>query len=193
MDIKKGKTAGCVIIASLMVLFAFGFADASPIVTLELVEAPPLPVGGAFEIQVFADVGSLEIAAFGFDLFDADPSLTFNGVVISPQFKTTSSSFANTDVAGISKPAGSIVSGANVLLASLFFTASHPGIYSIGIFSDMSDPNEGLFFPHPNIPADITTTIDVTIAVPVPPAVFLISSGLAVLLFVHRKIGYETS
>jgi hypothetical protein len=175
--------------AGLMVIFALGIADASPIVTLDLVEEPPLFAGGTFEIQVFADVGSLEIVAFGFDLTGAAPSLTFNGAVISPQFNATSSSFMNTDVAGISKPMGNIVTGANVLLASLFFTPSHPGIYSIGIFSDISDPNEGLFFPHPNPQVDMTTTIEVNVVVPAPPAVFLLSSGVAFLLFVRRKVG----
>ncbi len=186
---EKGRAVVCIIIAGLMGTFALGFADASPIVTLDLVEDPSLLIGETFEIKVFADVGSLEIVAFGFDLIGAAPSLTFNGAVVSPRFTTTSLSFANTDVAGISSPLGSIVSGTNVLLASLFFTASHPGIYSIGIFSDLSDLNEGLFFSHPTPPVDMTTTIAVTAAVPSPPAVFLLSSGLAILLFVRRKIG----
>ena len=186
---KRGNAAGCIImIAALMVVFTFGFAQASPVVRLELVEDAPLPIGGIFEIRVFADAGPLEIVAFGFDLIGAAPSLTFNGVTVAPQFRMTSPSFENTDVAGISSPVGGIVTGNDVLLASLFFTGNHPGRFSVGIFSDLTDLNEGLFFPPPTTPLDMSTTIDIIVAVPLPPAVFLLSSGLATLLFIRRRI-----
>ncbi len=186
---KNGRAAGCIMVAGLMVVLAFGFAHASPVVTLELVEDPPFSVGGIFEIRVFADVGTLEIAAFGFDLIGFDgPSLTFNGASVAPKFKTKSLEFTNTDVAAISSPMDGIVTGNNVHLASLFFTVNHPGIFSVGIFSDLLDLNEGLFFPDATPTLDMSTTLDVNIAVPLPSAVLLLSSGLATLLFVRRKI-----
>ena len=187
---KKGKAFNCIIIAGLVHVFALAFAHASPIVTLELVEDPPLSIGEIFEIRVFADVGSLEIVAFGFDLIGAAPSLTFNGATVAPQFRTTSPSFENTDVAGFSSPIGGIVTGNDILMASLFFTVNHPGRFSVGIFSDLSDLNEGLYFPHTTARLDMSATIDIDIAVPVPlpPAVLLLSSGLATLFFIRRRI-----
>ncbi len=188
---KKGRATGCTIIAGFVLVFAIAFAHASPVVTLELAGDLPLSVGQTIEVQVVADVGPLAIAAFGFDVTGDPQDISFNGAIVAPHFLDTSQSFENTDVAGIRSPMGGIVTGNDVLLASLFFTINQPGRFSVGIFSDLSDLsdlNEGLFFPYPTPRIDMSTTLDLNIAVPLPPGILLLGSGLATLLVFWRKM-----
>ena len=136
-------------------------------------------------------LGSLAIAAWGFDVTVDPQDLTLNGATVAPYFSDTSLSFENTEVAGIRYPGSGIVTGNHVLLATLFFTAFNPGNISVGIFSDLSDLsdlNEGLFFPYPTPRIDMSATLDLNIAVPLPPGILLLSSGLATLLFIRRRI-----
>jgi hypothetical protein len=80
------------------------------------------------------------------------------------------------------------VSGDNILLASLSFTALQDGVFSLGILSDLLDLNEGLitwsgFF-------DITRSTEVSVAaapVPEPGTMVLMLMGIGGLGLLKRR------
>lgn len=175
------------VVLGLSLFFAIS-VHAIPTVRLEL---PSLVnPGQTFTLDVFADgvtdidpfFGLDELIAFGFDVVFPAP-FTFNGATVGPLFNDDSASFSNTDVAGSALPG---ISGTNILLASLSFTSSIPGNFFLGIFSDLSDPNEGLIiFPGPSI--NMTASKDVTVT-PEPGTLLLLGSGGLVGLAFRKKL-----
>ena len=182
-----------------LVFVLAGMCLASPVTSvhggsvlrLELVDSPPIYSGSTFEVQVLADVGTYEIVAFGFDVVWESMDVTFDLAVVAPPFVDTSLSFPDTDVAGGIDPFQGAASGDDVLLATLSFAALNAGMTSVGIFSnlsDLSELNEGLFFPCPTPRIDMTTSLEISVSeIPLPPALLLLGSGLAALALIRRK------
>ena len=156
-----------------------------PHLKLEKVDSEIL-VGEAFDIDVMAvGVAALdEVLAFGFDVIHSS-SFKLNQATVGTGFNDDSAMFPNTDVAGSAFPG--IPGGNDILLATLNFTPSLAGVFSLVIYSDLADPNEGLFtFDFPQV--DITTCDTVNVnAVPIPTTIMLLGTGLAGLILVRRR------
>jgi len=176
-----------VVIISLM-LFS-SKVKAYPTLTLEVLD-PLIYPGETFEVNVVVDgvtdvdpiLGPDELLAFGFDVV-YPASFVFNGATVGPSFFDDSALFPNTDVAGSTFPG---ISGDDILLATLSFTPSVTGTFTLGIFSDISDPNEGLFtWLYPQI--DITNSVDVNV-VPEPATLLLVGAGIVGLGVIRKKI-----
>ena len=164
-------------------------ARAAPTTRLELSNSG-IRLGQAFDLSVYIDGvtdsrpggGQDEILAFGFDVV-APTNISFTGAEVGPSFSETSSKFPNTDVSALASPK---VGGEDILLATVGFTALEPGNIRMGIFSDLSDPNEGLF-TRLYSPMDITTTMDLEISeVPLPAAHLLLGSAIAAVPLFRR-------
>ena len=85
-----------------------------------------------------------------------------------------------------------------VPLATLRFLAgSTPGIVNVGITSDLSDPNQGLYFLDLALPPlDLTSSVSVSIrgtGVPEPGTFVLLSTAGAGLLTVATPFGVSSS
>ena len=155
-----------------------------------------ITAGETFDVEVRVDgvtdvdpiFGPDELLAFGFDVV-YDPGFTYNGATVWATYDD-SSLFPYTDVAGSYFPG---VSGDDILLATLSFTApSTAGFYSLGIFSDLGDPNEGLHtLLYPQI--DMSTGIDIEVSgstpapVPEPGTLLLVAMGGAGIGIWRRK------
>ena len=180
---------------SIIVLYIVSFstiAYAIPMVRLEL-SASDISAGDSFEVNVIADGvtefdpswGADEVLAFGFDVDYTASEFTYNGATVGSSFFDDSLFLSDTDVAGSAFPG---VSGDGILLASLSFISLAEGTFSLGITSDLYDPNEGLitwFYPQ----LDITNSINGDVAstpVPEPGTIFLVGIGIAGFGLVHR-------
>ena len=148
-------------------------------------------------INVFADgvfvvddptdpfFGEGDLLAFGFDIDFNASQFDFNGATVAPPFMDDSAFFSDTDVAGSTFPG---IGGDDILLSTLSFTPLLSGNFSIGIISDISDPNEGLILLGPPFSVDITQSIDVT-PVPEPTTLLLLGTALVGLAGLRRKKG----
>ena len=180
--VKKINSEIILLVVAGLLLFSATNVQAIPTLILEA----PLTVSQnqTFQINVFANGVTIpdELLAFGFDVgYDSSFTLFENDVAVLPDLPpgyvsyNDSVLFPNTDVAGSVFPG---ISGDSILLASLMFSATTLGTYSIGIFSDSSDLNEGLItLLNPKI--DFATAIDINVvSVPEPSTIFLLSLGL---------------
>lgn len=158
-------------------------ALSAPVVSLEL-SGNPVSVGTAFDIRVIAS--GLEVTdpviGFGFDLDYDDSVFVYNGASVNSSFIDNSGAFADTDVAGSVFPG---ISGDDIFLTSLSFTPQSAGDFSLGIVSDMDNPNQGLFTVYDKIDMSGDVTVNAT---PIPGAVWLFASGLVGLAGIRRKI-----
>lgn len=164
----------------IFVAFTPSVVKAFPSASLQLLD-PAVIAGENFTINVFAngvtDFDPItgwtdELLAFNFNVVTS-PAFSFNGFVVSPDFIDDSMLFPN--VAGHAFPG---ISGDNILLATLSFTALSSGESALGISSDLS-MGQGLFTLLYD-PIDMTTSISVTVgsAVPEPASIILLGSGI---------------
>ncbi len=136
-------------------------------------------------------VGDNGITNFGFNVA-SDAGITFDSAVVNPaHFWDNSILFPGMDIAadvGIN-PA---VSGDDILLATLTFSAGNAGAFSLGVTSDLTDPNQGLGLLTGDV-VDMTAFIDVSVfgappsPVPAPSVAFLFGIGAAGLLAGRRR------
>ena len=186
---KKTKVFIAFLVVGMLLMFTATSARAMPIVSLDL---PASVVAGAsFDVDVVVDKVAFpdELIAFGFDVV-TPASFTYNGATVDSAFFDDSAFFPATDVAGSTFPFG--ITGTNILLATLSFTTSIAGNFSVGIYSDLSDLNAvlalfNLFaFPGP-LPIDMTTSANITVTeagtapIPEPATIALLGIGIAVL------------
>lgn len=183
------------VIIGLLGLLCTPLSSAHAVMVELALSSPTITEGQTFTLDVIAhdvfagrDPDDL-VLAFGFDVAANPPLVSFTSATVAfPPFDDDSAMFADTDVAGSAFPA--IPNNGmfdTLLLATLRFTALNAGSLTLGIVSDLLDPNEGLIYALPN-PADLTTSLHVTIvprgptAIPEPSTVALLGSGLLSLL-----------
>lgn len=152
--------------------------------TLNLEYPSSVGVGDTFQVRVLVDgvdidpvFGDGDLLAFGFDI-DFDLSFfTYNGASIGPLFMDDSLLFLATDVAGSAFPG---VGGDDILLSTLSFSALVTGIHSLGIVTNLLDPNEGLVtLSNGQVHIDSSVDIDVSSApVPEPCTMLLLGVGI---------------
>jgi hypothetical protein len=155
-----------------------------PSLKLDILDSEILP-GEPFDIDVIAvGVAALdEVLAFGFDVIHSS-SFKFNKATVGTGFNDDSAMFLNTDVAGSAFPG--LPGGDDITLATLNFTPSLAGAFSLVIYTDLAVPNEGLFtlnFPQ----VDLTTCSKVNV-VPIPTTLMLLGTGLAGLIAFRRRL-----
>ena len=182
-----------VLAAGLLGLVPVG-ASAVPMVSFDITDTD-IWVGETFTVDVIVDGVDLsdEVIAFGFDLDVSAPLSEAALPVVGSGFMDDSALFPDTDVAGSIDPfAGPGPSGDDILLATLSFVSSAAGMFDVGIVSDLSDFNEGLFTLADTY--DLTESTQVTVnrainGAPEPETVALLGLGIAGMVYGrHRRI-----
>lgn len=149
------------------------------------------PASGDFDVAVqltgvFDSHPGDAVAAFGFNVVTDPAFLSFTGETIGPLFDDFSGIFGPSPQVAGTATSGFLASGdftEPLVLAILHFHAVGQGSTSIGIATDLSDPNQGLLYLSATDPLNATTTVNV-----VPePATFLLG-GLALLLTARLRI-----
>lgn len=193
--VKIGRRVIGVIAAAWLCLLCTAPMANAIIVRLEL-STSTIAVGTAFDMEVFVDdvyVDSLfedEIIAFGFDLAYDDAGFLSTGVAVADPFQDDSGFLPEPDVAGAIPFTEMGPGGDDILLATLGFTAQQTGDFSLGIFSDLFAPNEGLFVFSQFDPYNLTSSTNVTVAaasVPEPGTVVLMLVGIGGLGLLKRR------
>ena len=163
--------------------------------TIALVTPSALAAGSSFDVAVqltgvFDTHPGDALAAFGFDVVVGNPSdVSYTGETIGTLFTDVSGLFGpSPQVAGFAS-AGFLQAGdftEPLTLAILHFTAIAPGGSSIGIATDLADPNQGLLYLTAGAdPLNDSTSVSVN-AVPEPATA--IPGGLAMaLLWLCRR------
>ncbi len=187
--IMKKKTKVFIVCLAVGMLLMFVATSARAELVVSLDSPTSVGIGETFAVDVVVDAVTFpnELIAFGFDVDVVPASFTYNGATVSPAFFDDSALFSTTDVAGSAFPG---ITDTDILLATLSFTTSVAGDFSVGISSDLLDLNEGLI-TFLALPSDMTTSVDITVAsVPEPGLVLLLGISLIGLVGVGgaRKI-----
>ncbi len=176
---EKTKIFKTFFVVGMLLLLSMTSVMAVPIVSLDLPTS--VAIGETFTVDVIVDgvtdddpvFGPDFVLAFGFDVVKP-ASFTYNGASVWPgllddiTYYDDSSLFPDVDVAGSTFPDPFVFGddelfGDNILLATISFTASEAGNFSLGISSDIIDPiaGEGLY-TFLNTALDMTTSADIT-------------------------------
>ena len=144
--------------------------------------------GSTFTVDVTLTGNPDEVVAFGFNS-SSGPLVSFRSAALNSFFSPFPGP-TGLDVAGFQFPGAT---ASTVALATLTFLAgSTPGVVSVGITSDLSDPNQGLYFLDLALPPlDLTSSVSVSIrgtGVPEPGTFVLLSTAGAGLLLVRRRL-----
>ena len=166
--------------------------------TTILLNTPSSPApGSSFDVTVqltgvFDTHPGDALAAFGFDIVIGSPaSVSYTGETIGALFTDASGLFGpSPEVAGFAT-AGFLQAGdftEPLTLATLHFQAGAPGFSSIGITTDLEDPNQGLLYLTAGAdPLDASTTVTVA-ATTTPEPGTAVFGGLALAsLWLYRR------
>lgn len=143
--------------------------------------------GSAFTVDVTLTGNPDEVVGFGFNA-TSGPLASFQGATLNSFFSPFPGP-TGLDVAAFQFP-GATASA--VPLATLRFLAGPtPGVVNVGIMSNLSDPNQGLFFLDPALPTfDLTSSVSVSITgttVPEPGTFVLLTTAAAAGLLLFRR------
>lgn len=161
-------------------------AASAAVVNLNLANAAQ--VGSSFIVEVWANdlftglPSDEELLAFGLNVANNSPTLfSLTNVTIAVPF-ADDSALLSLDAAGSAFPGIRNQPGnQSMLLASLTFFANNAGNGTLGVHSDLIDPNQGLIF-FQNGTMNINADLDVNVsAVPLPTALPLLLSGMGLL------------
>lgn len=169
--------------------------------TIMFAGTPSPEAGSSFDLVVqltdtFDTHPGDAIAAFGFDVVIGNPALvSYTGETIGSDFEDFSGLFGpSPEVAGIAT-VGFLEAGdftEPLTLAILHFQALAPGDTTIGIATDLTDPNQGLFYLTAGAdPMNVATNVTVNlVATPEPGGMYLAglgASALAAMVFFRRR------
>ncbi len=179
-----------------LALFCLTTTAQAVIIELELQNAT-IMAGDSFDVNVVVDTipANDGLLSFGFDVTN-DAGLTFESATVNTlSFLDDSALFADTDVAGFVDLMSPPVNGNDILLATLSFSATTAGNFSLGIESDLTNLNQGMFVLSQLTPIDMDASLAVSVAsqpnpgqVPVPSTAFLLGMGVAGLLAGRKQI-----
>lgn len=163
-----------------------------------LLNTPSSPaVGSSFDVTVrltgvFTTHPGDALAAFGFNVVIGNPSrVSYTGETIGALFTDVSGVFGpSPQVAGFAT-AGFLQAGdftEPLTLATLHFRANALGLSTIGIATDLTDPNQGLLYLTASADSlNASSSANVTAAVPEPDTTIFVGLGLASLLLYRRR------
>ena len=162
-----------------------------------LLNSPASPaVGSSFDVTVrltgvFNTHPGDALAAFGFNVAIGSPSrISYTGETIGALFTDVSGVFGpSPQVAGFAT-AGFLQTGDFVeplTLATLHFHANALGSSTIGITTNLTDPNQGLLYLTAGAdPLNASTSANVTASIPEPDTTILAGLALTSLLLYRR-------
>ncbi|WDD99752.1 PEP-CTERM sorting domain-containing protein [Thalassomonas actiniarum] len=181
--------------AAIFLMLSFALSSFSASATLMVsfdLDSNDLNLGDAFSVSLMAstdeDINNEVISAWGLDLNFDSSILSLDSLLVGPSFMPT-----NTDGDGLGGlvPFGQdAVSGGDILLATLNFTAIGLGSTDLFTSSTLGDFNEGFYnsFFLPVGHSNATTAISVTGGSEVPePSAFLLMLLATVALISLRK------
>ncbi len=157
------------------------FSAAAGTISLVTPDATPY-VGQMFTIDLVVSGNLDEILGFGLDYLVSTASIGLQSYMINPVFGADLG-LADTKVAAVNFPGST---DAMVTLVSFHFLAQSQGVSVFSVFSDLTDPNEGLFSLGSTVDLSQALTIDVQ-AVPEPASLGLAAVALAGLAVALRR------
>jgi hypothetical protein len=141
----------------------------------------------SFFIDVWVNDAAIpldEVIAFGFDILISDSSIvSYTSYDIASPFDDDSASFLDTDTAGSVFPG---LPDDYFQIATLYCSALKAGEVTLGIISDMTDPNEGLHYLGRSF--DISKSINITVRFTPEPATFMLCLPLFIVLIGMARV-----
>jgi len=165
-------------------------AASAPAATVVLTPSTLNPTtGSTFTVDVTLTGNPDEVVGFGFNS-SSGPLVSFQSATLNPFFSPFPGP-TGLDVAAFQFPGATT---STVSLATLRFLAGPaPGVVNVGITSDLSDPNQGLYFLDLALPPlNVTSSVSVSISgvpvtgVPEPGTLVLLSTATAGLWLLRR-------